>query len=77
MAINHVPQIDLSKKFNEECARVLKEIEETRVHLLNEFAKAYLAETGLLPSDVMLCTQFDEKSMSYRFWFEKKVDLSP
>lgn len=50
-------------------------LKEQRDKILNEFAKAYLAETGLLPSEVELVSSQDCKGFIIEtvYSFRKKV----
>ena len=51
---------------------ILKEIRDNKNQILDDFAKAYLAETGLNPSEVEMVEQFDHAKMTYVYSFRKK-----
>jgi hypothetical protein len=48
----------------------LKQIANKRNKILEQFTKAYLAETGLKPSEIMLVQSFSPTEV--KWWFEKK-----
>jgi len=49
---------------------LMKEIAEKRVEILNDFAKAYLAEKQLKPSEVILVEKIEPNRIIW--YFEKK-----
>jgi hypothetical protein len=50
--------------------KLVRDIQKNRHKILEDFSKAYLAETGLKPSQVILCESFD--GSRYKWWFKKK-----
>lgn len=46
-----------------------------RHEILDHFAKAYIAETGLKPSEIELCTQqrTTDKTIEHVFFFRRKT----
>lgn len=54
---------------------MVKKLSDERTKILNEFTKAYLAETGLLPSQLELVTRqmpIDNGIIESVFFFRKK-----
>ena len=53
----------------------LKKLTEKRDEILNDFAKAYLAETKVLPSEVELVTEQKQEGTTIEtvFYFRKKI----
>jgi len=54
---------------------MIKKLSEERSKILNEFSKAYLAETGIMPSEVELVCQEknEDKTITHTYFFRKKV----
>jgi hypothetical protein len=54
---------------------MVKKLSEERSKILNEFSKAYLAETGVMPSEIELVCQekIDDKTIEHIYFFRKKV----
>lgn len=59
-------------EMHERMDKLVKDILTKRGEILEEFAEAYIAETGLKPSQIILHEQrsFDGERISW--WFEKK-----
>ena len=53
-----------------EIDKIIKEINNNKLKILEAFATAYLSETGLMPSQVVMCEQ--TKDNVHKIWFEKK-----
>lgn len=53
---------------------MVKKLNEERSKILNEFSKAYLAETGIMPSEVELVTvqETKDKTIETICFFRKK-----
>ncbi len=49
---------------------LVKTIIDKRSEILEDFARAYVAETGLLPSEIELCEQRQPDKIVY--WFRRK-----
>jgi hypothetical protein len=52
----------------------MQEIANKRVGILEAFMTAYMAETGLLPSQVQFCFQIDHEMGIEKVWIEKLPD---
>lgn len=53
---------------------MVKKLMEFRAEILEDFSKAYLAETGLLPSEVELCNQqvTENQQIITKYFFRRK-----
>lgn len=57
---------------------IVQDLMQRRNQFKEEFCKAYLADTGLGPSDVVLCQQLrqeEDGGFVDRFWFEPKSKI--
>lgn len=55
---------------------MVKKLQQEKHRIIEEFAKAYLAESGLLPSEVELVTQqitTDKNTIEHRYFFRRKT----
>lgn len=52
--------------------QLVKDVLERRASILEDFAKAFVAETGLMPSEVELCEE--HRPSEIVFYFRKKTD---
>lgn len=55
---------------NEEIEKIVQKIANQRSKILERFLEAYLAETGLMPSECELCEVHD--GLSHRWFFRKR-----
>lgn len=63
-------------EFTDKIFKIAREIGQKRDEILEEFAKAYLAETQLLPSEVEMVWQQTFGPCESHIWFRKR-ELSP
>jgi hypothetical protein len=54
--------------------KAFNEVIENRAKILEDFTKAYIAETGLMPSQIRCVWQNSLDNMTTRVWFEKLPD---
>lgn len=54
---------------------LIKNIIDRRSKILEDFAQAYIAETGLMPSEIEMCEQ--NSGFEIRWFFRKRIDENP
>ena len=65
-------ELKKAKEFQETINKMVRNIMKRRGEILEDFSKAYLAETKLKPSQIKMMEHSDYANDKVTWWFEKK-----